>query len=157
IRHFVVTSAQSLSEVEKKLQSANKVEELIGGEGMEVRVAIKHKKETTAANAELHEPSNNVYYVLEGSATLPLGVASNSPRKIESGEWRAPRIIDGQKVEIKKGDLVIVPRGTPHHRSTAGQDFTMILIKIYDKPLPAPKSPAKLIGPIGLIGPIIPI
>src|SRR5262244_3101715 len=70
IRHFVVTSAQSLSEVEKKLQSANKVEELIGGEGMEVRVAIQHEKDTTAANAELHDASDDVYYVLEGSATL---------------------------------------------------------------------------------------
>ena len=142
IRHFVVTSAQSLAEVEKKLQSTNKVEELIGGEGMEVRVAIQHEKDTTAANAELHDASDDVYYVLEGSATLTLGGALDSPREIESGEWRAPRIIDGQKVEIRKGDLVIVPRGTPHHRSTAGQDFTMILIKIYDKPLPAPK-PAK--------------
>jgi hypothetical protein len=28
-----------------------------------------------------------------------------------------------------------VPRGTPHQRSTANQDFTMILIKIYQEPL----------------------
>jgi len=143
IRHFVVTSAQSLAEVEKKIQSANKVEELVGGEGMEVRVAIQHEKDTTAANAELHDASDDVYYVLEGSATLTLGGALDSPREIEPGEWRAPRIVDGQKVEIKKGDLIIVPRGTPHHRSTAGQDFTMILIKVYDKPLPAPKSATK--------------
>jgi mannose-6-phosphate isomerase-like protein (cupin superfamily) len=139
IRHFVVTSAQSLAEVEKKIQTSNKVEELIGGEGMEVRVAIQHEKDTTAANAELHDASDDVYYVLEGSATLTLGGALDSPREIEPGEWRAPRIVDGQKVEIKKGDLIIVPRGTPHHRSTAGQDFTMILIKVYDKPLPAAK------------------
>jgi mannose-6-phosphate isomerase-like protein (cupin superfamily) len=107
IRHFVVTPAQSLADVEKKLQSANKVEELIGGEGMEVRVAIQHEKGTTAPNAELHDASDDVYYVLEGSATLTLGGALDSAREIEPGEWRAPRIVDGQKVEIKKGDLII--------------------------------------------------
>jgi hypothetical protein len=31
--------------------------------------------------------------------------------------------------------VVVVPRGTPHQRSTANKDFTMILIKIYEDPL----------------------
>jgi mannose-6-phosphate isomerase-like protein (cupin superfamily) len=35
---------------------------------------------------------------------------------------------------VKKGDLIIVPRGTPHQRSTVGQDFSMILIKVYLEP-----------------------
>ena len=34
-----------------------------------------------------------------------------------------------------QANLVVVPRGTPHQRSTANQDFTMILIKIYQEPL----------------------
>src|SRR4030095_1595130 len=62
-----------------------------------------------------------------------------TPKEIEPGEWRGPQITGGQKVVINKGDLVIVPRGTPHHRSTTGQNFTMILIKIFADPRPAPK------------------
>ena len=42
IRPFVVLPSQSLGDVEKKLHPANKVEELIGGEGMELRVAVQH-------------------------------------------------------------------------------------------------------------------
>jgi lysophospholipase L1-like esterase len=54
-----------------------------------------------------------------------------------------PLISGGQKVVINKGDLIIVPRGTPHQRSTTGQNFTMILIKVFADPRPAPKpSPA---------------
>jgi mannose-6-phosphate isomerase-like protein (cupin superfamily) len=138
IRSFVVLPAQSLADVEKKLQPANKVEELIGGEGMELRVAVQHEKNTAAANGELHDASDDVYYVLEGSATLTLGGTLDSPREVEPGEWRGPRITGGQNVEIKKGDLVIVPRGTPHQRNTVGQDFTMLLIKVYAEPRPAP-------------------
>ena len=61
--------------------------------------------------------------------------ALEDPKETDPGEWRSPRIIDGKTLEIKKGDLVIVPRGTPHQRSTANQNFTMILIKIYAEPL----------------------
>jgi len=38
---------------------------------------------------------------------------------------------------VKKGDLIIVPRGTPHQRSTVGKDFSMILIKIFASPVRA--------------------
>ena len=64
-----------------------------------------------------------------------LGGKLDAPKEVEPGEWRSPRIIDGKTYEITKGDLVIVPRGTPHQRSTANQNFTMILIKIYAEPL----------------------
>jgi len=144
IRDVVVMHAQSLSDLQKKLQPANRVEELIGGAGMELRVAIQHENNTTAANAEIHDASDDVYYVLDGTATLTLGGRLESPKEVEPGEWRGPKITGGKKVEIAKGELVVVPRGTPHHRSTANQDFTMILIKVYEDPRPAPATaPAK--------------
>ncbi|HSE31855.1 MAG TPA: GDSL-type esterase/lipase family protein [Pyrinomonadaceae bacterium] len=139
IRPFVVMTAQSVADVQQKLQPGNKVEELIGGEGMELRVAIQHEKDTAAANGEVHDASDDVYYVLDGSATLTLGGTLEGAKEIEPGEWRGPQITGGQKVAINKGDLIVVPRGTPHQRSTTGQNFTMILIKVFADPRPAPK------------------
>src|SRR5438105_13214189 len=132
---FVVMSAQSLDDLQKTIRPENKTEELIESRGMQLRVAVQHEKNKTGAAAELHDASDDVYYVLDGSATLILGGKLDAPRETDPGEWRSPRIVDGKTVEIKKGDLVIVPRGTPHQRSTANQDFTMILIKIYQEPL----------------------
>jgi mannose-6-phosphate isomerase-like protein (cupin superfamily) len=139
IRPVVVMSEQSLDDLKQKLQPDNKVEDLIGGAGMELRVAVQHEKNKTGAAAELHDASDDVYYVLEGSATLILGGSLDAPREIEPGEWRSARILDGHTYQIKKGDLVVVPRGTPHQRTTSGQDFTMILIKVFAEPL----KPAK--------------
>lgn len=141
-RPFTVLTGQSLEDLQQKVE-ANKVQELIGGEGMQLRVAIQHDKDKPPAAAELHDASDDVYYVLEGTATLTLGGKLDAPREIEPGEWRSPKIIGGQEVEISKGALIIVPRGTPHQRSTVGKDFTMILIKVYAKPLPPlpPKKP----------------
>jgi mannose-6-phosphate isomerase-like protein (cupin superfamily) len=141
IRPFVVLSGQAVEDVVKKLHPDNKVEELIGGEGMELRVAVQHESNHAAAAGEIHDASDDVYYVLEGTATLTLGGKLESPKEVEPGEWRGPRIEGGQNFDVKKGDLVVVPRGTPHMRSTVGKDFAMILIKVFDKPLPPP--PAK--------------
>jgi mannose-6-phosphate isomerase-like protein (cupin superfamily) len=137
-RAFVVMPAQSLSDLQKKLGSENKAEDLIGGEGMQTRVAVQHEKDHAAPTGELHDASDDVYYVLDGSAILTLGGKLEAPKEVEPGEWRG-KINGGQNIEIKKGDLIVVPRGTPHERNTVGKDFTMILIKIYAVPLPAPK------------------
>jgi mannose-6-phosphate isomerase-like protein (cupin superfamily) len=137
-RPFVVLRAQSLGDLERRLQPENKVEELIGGEGMQLRVAVQHDKSRLTAQAEVHDASDDVYYVLEGTATLTLGGRLDAPREVEPGEWRSPRIINGQIFEIKKGDLIVVPRGTPHQRT--GKDFSMILIKIFAEPIRAKQT-----------------
>ena len=134
-RPVVVMSSQSLDDLQKTLQPDNKTSELIDSSGMQLRVAVQHEKNRTGTAAELHDASDDVYYVLEGEATLVLGGKLDAPKEIDPGEWRSPHIIDGKTYEIKKGDLVVVPRGTPHQRSTANKDFTMILIKIYAEPL----------------------
>jgi len=134
-RPFVVMSAQSLDDLQKSLQPDNKTSELIDSAGMQLRVAVQHEKNRAGAAAELHDASDDVYYVLDGSATLVLGGKLEDPKETDPGEWRSPRIIDGKTFEIKKGDLIVVPRGTPHQRSTANKDFNMILIKIYAEPL----------------------
>src|SRR6266571_5468403 len=134
-RPFVVMSSQSLDDLQKTLKPDNKTSELIDSGGMQLRVAVQHEKNKAGAAAELHDASDDVYYVLDGSATLVLGGKLDAPKETDPGEWRSPRIVDGKTFEIKKGDLVVVPRGTPHQRSTANQDFTMILIKIYAEPL----------------------
>jgi mannose-6-phosphate isomerase-like protein (cupin superfamily) len=134
-RPFVVMSGQSLDDLQKTLKPENKTSELIDSAGMQLRVAVQHEKNRGGAAAELHDASDDVYYVLDGSATLTLGGRLDSPKETDPGEWRSPHIIDGKTFEIKKGDLIVVPRGTPHQRSTENKDFTMILIKIYAEPL----------------------
>jgi len=136
-------SAQSLADLERRLRPEAKGEDLIGGPGQQLRVAVQHERNKAAIDAEVHDASDDVYYVLEGAATLTLGGHLEAPRETEPGEWRAPQISGGRTVEIRKGDLVVVPRGTPHVRSTVGKKFSMILIKIWAEPLPpAPPTTA---------------
>lgn len=138
-RPFVVMTAQSVSDLERKLQPDNKAEDLIGGAGMQTRVAVQHDKSRPTAAAELHDASDDVYYVLEGTATLTLGGKLDAPKEVEPGEWRSASISGGQTFQITQGDLIVVPRGTPHQRTS--KDFSMILIKIFAAPLPPSQTP----------------
>ncbi len=138
-RPVVVLTEQSLEDLERRLRPEAKTEDLIGGEGMQLRVAVTHERDKPPT-AEVHDASDDVYYVLEGTATLTLGGTLDSPTEVEPGEWRAKTITGGRAYEVKEGDLVVVPRGTPHMRSTVGKKFSMILIKVFAQPLPAPKK-----------------
>lgn len=141
IRPFVVKTKQSVADLEKSLGKENKVTDLIGGEGMQLRVAIQHDERKDSADAEVHDASDDVFYVLEGSAELTLGGKLENPREATRGEWKSKTIVGGKTFTIKKGDLIIVPRGTPHQRvNTKGKTFSLILIKIFADPLPAPKK-----------------
>ena len=140
IRPFIVKTKQSVADLEKSLQGENKAEDLIGGEGMQLRVAIQHDERKDSADAEVHDAADDVFYVLEGSAQLTLGGKLENPREATPGEWKSKTIVGGQTFTIKKGDLIVVPRGTPHQRiNTKGKTFSLILIKIFAQPLPPKK------------------
>jgi len=151
IRHYLVSLKQSIADLDKKLTgdsdkaastskdlTVTKVEDLIGGAGMETRVAIQHDTRRSGDLAELHDKSDDVYYVLKGKATLELGGIMDDPKETSagSGEWKSKTVTGSKMVEIKEGDMVMVPRGTPHRRIVTGKGFSMILIKIYEDPLP---------------------
>lgn len=138
-RPFVVKTRQQVSDVAKALekQSGNKNEDIVAAAGVQMRVAVFHDEKRENDLNEVHDASDDIYYVLEGSATLMLGGSLIDANEISPGEWRSKTATGGQQVTIKKGDLVIVPRGTPHQRTVTGKGFSMILIKVFAQAQPA--------------------
>lgn len=64
--------------------------------------------------AEVHTLDTDIFYVLEGEATLVLGGALVEPRAVSPSEIRARAIAGGQEHPLRAGDVVVVPAGTPH-------------------------------------------
>jgi mannose-6-phosphate isomerase-like protein (cupin superfamily) len=116
-------------ELEKKDGNTNA--DIVPAPGTQMRVAIFHDTKREGDNFELHDASDDIYYVLEGKATLYLGGTLSEPKEISPGEWRSKTASGGQQVAIAKGDLIIVPRGTVHQRTVTGKGFSMILIKVF--------------------------
>ena len=132
---FVVKSKQQVSDITNALvkKPGNTNEDIVAAAGMQARVAIFHDEKRENDLHEVHDGSDDIYYVTNGTATLMLGGSLVEPNEISQGEWRAKSATGGQKVTIKKGDLVFVPRGTPHQRTVTDKKFTMILIKIFSQ------------------------
>ena len=136
IRPYVMKKKQDVAAIEKALHSIDvdiktkdlvtKTEDLIGGEGLQVRVAIQYDAKKNVAQAEVHDAADDVFYVLEGSAELTLGGKLENPKESSAGEWKSDKIIGGTTYTIKKGDLIVIPRGTPHQRiNTKGKTFSL--------------------------------
>ena len=147
-RPFLVLPAQKLAEIEGRLRPGNNIEDVIAGEGLQTRFFVQHERDKNNSEAEVHDNADDYHFVLEGAGTYTLGGQLDAPREISPGEWRAARVTGGQKVEVKKGDMIFVPRGTAHVRSTAGRDFSLMLVKVFAAPVPKaptpkPDAPAK--------------
>ena len=64
--------------------------------------------------AEVHARDADIIYVLEGEATLVTGGTVVEPRTVAPDEVRGRELQGGDTRTITKGDVVIVPAGTPH-------------------------------------------
>ncbi|HMQ02942.1 MAG TPA: cupin domain-containing protein [Pyrinomonadaceae bacterium] len=132
-RPYIVKSQKQLSDISKEIGSkdGNQQFDVFAQAGTQMRVAVFHDENRENDLHEVHDESDDVYYVLQGEATLMLGGSLVDPQQVSSGEWRSMTSSGGQKVTIRKGDLVVVPRGTPHQRTVTGKGFSMILIKVF--------------------------
>ena len=133
-RPYVVKSKQQVSDITKEIaaKDGNQQFDVAAASGTQMRVAIFHDDLRENDLHEVHDGSDDVYYVLDGEATLMLGGSLVEPNQTAPGEWRAKSATGGTKVAIKKGDLIVVPRGTPHQRTVTGKGFSMILIKVFE-------------------------
>lgn len=130
----MVKTKQQVSDITKEIaaQEGNKQFDVVAQSGTQMRVAVFHDEKRENDLYEVHDASDDIYYVLDGEATLMLGGTLSEPNQISPGEWRSKTASGGQKIAIKKGDLIVVPRGTVHQRTVTGKGFSMILIKVFE-------------------------
>src|SRR5687768_18405003 len=130
---FIVKTKQQVADLyaELKTQDGNKQADVFPAAGTQMRVAVFHDEKRENDLVEVLDLSDDIYYVLEGEATLMLGGILTEPNEISPGEWRSKTASGGKTIAIKKGDLIIVPRGTAHQRTVTGKGFSMILVKVF--------------------------
>lgn len=121
-------SAQEIARDVRKLETnpgnINVVEEK-GNIGFSMVMTTEKNK--TAPEFESHQQRDHIFQILEGSTVYEVGGTPKGGRMIGPGEWRGPDVVGATKYTLNKGDQLIVPRGTPHKRSTAGS-VTFVLI-----------------------------
>ena len=88
---------------------------------------------TRDGGAELHANFADLFYVLEGSATLVTGGAIVGPATIAPGEMRGAVIEGGTRQQLRAGDVAHVPAGFPHQMLVAGdKSVTCLVMKVQE-------------------------
>lgn len=96
------------------------------GENYMVHASRREK----AGLAEVHDLDTDIIYVLDGTATVVTGGSSVDPKTIEAGEHRGTSIEGGVTRQLKKGDVLIVPKGTPHWFRQVDGTFLYYVVKV---------------------------
>jgi quercetin dioxygenase-like cupin family protein len=122
---FQLFTAQTLQDDVKALAANPGNNYLVTGKNFVVMLTTETAK--AAKEFEWHEQRDHIFQILDGSTEYELGGAPKDARTTKPGEWLAPESEGATRVTLTKGDMLIVPRGTPHRRSTAGS-VTLTLI-----------------------------
>lgn len=81
--------------------------------------------------AELHENFADLFYVLDGRATLVTGGTVAGAETIGPGEIRGVAIEGGVRQDLRTGDVAHVPAGVPHQMLVPSEKtFTSLVLKI---------------------------
>src|ERR1700744_2398942 len=78
----------------------------------EYMVAGAHREKP--GPVEVHEKTTDILFVVEGEATYVTGGKMINGKQTQPGEWLGESIEGGEEHHLKKGDVIIVPAGTPH-------------------------------------------
>jgi glc operon protein GlcG len=99
-----------------------------GDGGRNYMVHASHRD--AAGMAEVHELDADIIYVLEGTATLVTGGTVEGLTPTAPYELRGSGIRDGDTRRIGKGDVLIVPKGTPHWFQSVSAPFNYYVVKV---------------------------
>lgn len=80
--------------------------------------------------AEVHGLDADIIYVLEGNATFVTGGRAVESKQVAPNEFRGSSVEGGETRELKKGDVVIVPKNTPHWFKKVDGAFLYYVVKV---------------------------
>ena len=86
-----------------------------------------------SGEVEVHERFADLFVVLAGAATLVTGGEVNGARIVAPGETRGESIAGGVQQNLRAGDVVHVPAGTPHQMLLKGdENITSLVMKVQE-------------------------
>jgi mannose-6-phosphate isomerase-like protein (cupin superfamily) len=91
---------------------------------------IDASNRTAPGEVEVHEEETDIFYVIDGAATLVTGGTMKEGREVGPGEIRGKDVAGGEVRRIGKGDVVVIPKGTPHWFREVQRPTTYFVVKV---------------------------
>ena len=83
---------------------------------------------------EVHQEFADVFFVVQGHATLLSGGKLLDASTVSSGELRGKSLQGGTRANLKPGDVVHIPAAIPHQLLVSGgEPFVYFVVKVKEK------------------------
>jgi len=83
-----------------------------------------------AGQVEVHEKETDIIYITDGDATFVTGGTMVGGKSTKTGQWLGSDIQGGETHHLAKGDVVVIPAGTPHWFKEVPKSVSYMLVKV---------------------------
>lgn len=90
---------------------------------------VNASRRDAPGEAEVHLRDTDVFYILDGDATLVTGGDLQSAYPASTDEIRGSGITGGTERRLQKGDVLAIGAGTPHWFKSVGRPVTYYVVK----------------------------
>ncbi len=115
---YQLFTADTIQTDVKALQASPGNQSLINVKNYTVSLTVETAK--SATEFEWHEGRDHVLHILDGSTVVEVGGTPKNGHSIAPNEWHAPISEGSTALTLHKGDVLVIPRNTPHKRTTTG-------------------------------------
>ena len=79
---------------------------------------------------EVHEKQTDVLYIFDGEATVVTGGTMIGGKQTAAGQLRGTAIQGGETRNVTKGDVMVIPAGTPHWFTQVSPEINYLVVKV---------------------------
>ena len=79
---------------------------------------------------EVHDKETDVFYITDGEATFVTGGRMVGGKMTKAGQHIGTNIEGGQTHHLSKGDVIVIPAGTPHWFKEVPKTVSYYVVKV---------------------------
>jgi quercetin dioxygenase-like cupin family protein len=83
-----------------------------------------------AGQVEVHEKETDIFYVTDGEATFITGGTMIGGKPTGPGQLLGTDIQGGEVHQLTKGDVIVIPAGTPHWFKEVPRSINYYMVKV---------------------------
>jgi quercetin dioxygenase-like cupin family protein len=121
-----VSDAVTFVSHDKVAAALNKGGPLVSASNLLVQGSHRNK----AGQVEVHEKETDVIYVQDGEATFVTGGKMIDGKLTRPGQYLGKEIQGGESHHLVKGDVIVVPAGTPHWFKEVPGTVSYFVVKV---------------------------